>query len=229
MVSGGLDLRKPSSSTTKEEDALMREKGQEGEKVTMTSSSKAHEEPTYFLMMPKKGTRADGRPSGGVPRALDLPERAASLLDLVSPVFDPSLHPRIFPARRKKRVVFNPAEDALLVLGKRAYGDDWHSLRTHMLPAMSTRQLFVRYKNLVSRRYSANPVRDYHLLRIKPLGLEEEELLYKGARAYGRRFLVLSERLLPERPDVLLRATYRKIARVPRTMELGEWKVPGSV
>ncbi|RKP14871.1 hypothetical protein BJ684DRAFT_14833 [Piptocephalis cylindrospora] len=228
MVSGKLDIKDTIHNAT-HNGAGMEGKEEEDEQGSGAPSAKIPKEPSYFLIPPRKGGRGEGRPAGGIPRALCLPERATLLLDLVSPVFDPSLHPRIFPARRKKRVVFNPAEDALLVLGKRAYGDDWHSLRTHMLPAMSTRQLFVRYKNLVSRRYSANPVRDYHLLRIKPLGLEEEELLYKGARAYGRRFLVLSERLLPERPDVLLRATYRKIARVPRAMELGEWKVPGSV
>lgn len=67
----------------------------------------------------------------------------------------------------------------LLLHGLYAFGDDWESIRAHLLPNLTSKQIRIRFSNLKSRRYADNPVKDYFLLRVKPLTLEEEEVLRK--------------------------------------------------
>ncbi|KAI9595781.1 hypothetical protein BDF19DRAFT_47551 [Syncephalis fuscata] len=144
-------------------------------------------------------------------KPLCLPKSLQELNRAFSTIFDKALVPQIICANTRARTSFFPAQDALLLIGLHAYGDDWHSIRSHLLPNMTAKQLATRFSNLKSRRYPSNPVKDWHLMRVKALSLEEEEKLRKGVAHFGRKFKLLNARVLRNRPPVMLRQAWREM------------------
>ncbi|KAI9297444.1 hypothetical protein K502DRAFT_323262 [Neoconidiobolus thromboides FSU 785] len=65
----------------------------------------------------------------------------------------------------------------LLTIGLHKFGDDFPSIRSQILTPRTSKQLENRFNNLKCRRTAFNPVQDYYLRQIKPLTVEEEELL----------------------------------------------------
>jgi hypothetical protein len=144
---------------------------------------------------------------------LEYPKSIHEVLAGMMGVLDPILLPRVNKyASRKTRAVFTPAQDVLFTIGIYAFGDDWESIRAHLLPIWTSKQLMTHSSNLKSRRVPENPVKTYHLARIKPLTLEEEEILRKGVQLFGKKFRFLSQKLLKDRPALLLKQVWRKIS-----------------
>ncbi|RKP08311.1 hypothetical protein THASP1DRAFT_29885 [Thamnocephalis sphaerospora] len=142
---------------------------------------------------------------------LELPKSLQLLNETFAEIFNYHLIPRIVCANTRARTSFFPAQDALLLIGLYAFGDDWHSIRSHLLPNMTAKQILTRFNNLKSRRYPSNPVKDWHLMRVKPLTLQEEEKLRKGVAHFGRKFKLLSARVLRDRPAAMLRQAWREM------------------
>jgi hypothetical protein len=110
---------------------------------------------------------------------LELPSSLKMLNQTFKDIFDDQLIPRIVCVNVRTRTSFLSAQDALLRIGLDAFGDDWDTIQAHLLPNMTAKQIMTRYNNLKSRRYKRSPIKDWHLMRVKPLTVMEEERLRK--------------------------------------------------
>ncbi|KAJ1923773.1 hypothetical protein IWQ60_005662 [Tieghemiomyces parasiticus] len=143
---------------------------------------------------------------------LALPVAVAEFLIACRPVFDRAQEPRIVTMRYCSRVKFFDAEDILLWLGLRYFGaDNSSTIRSHLLPTKTNRQIENRVSNLRARRQPTNAVKSFMLLQIKPLTLEEEETLQWAVRVYGRRFRTVSREVIRHRPSFALRRAWAKL------------------
>ncbi|ORX83000.1 hypothetical protein K493DRAFT_342084 [Basidiobolus meristosporus CBS 931.73] len=140
---------------------------------------------------------------------IPLPISVKAALDEFYPLLDLDLIPQIVPALPRVRVTFHPSEDSLLLIGLKSFGDDWNTIRSHMLPSKTPSQLENRFNNLKSRRYPDNPVKEYYLQQIKPLTVEEEEILRNSVKMYGKRFKFISEKFLIHRPAFILKRAWQ--------------------
>lgn len=131
--------------------------------------------------------------------------------EVFSPIFSKHLQPFFTAVKKRDRPIFTPGEDKLFTIGLYKFGDDWPSIRSHVLPARASRQLENRFNNLKSRRAEFNPVQQYYLRQIKPLDLKEEDLLSQGIQAYGRKFRLISQRMMPNRPSFVLKKAWREM------------------
>ena len=106
---------------------------------------------------------------------------------------------------------FLAVEDDLLLLGLQRYGfGNWEKIQSTLLPTRTARQIYVRYKNMVTRRAPANPIKAFVEEVMKPLSLLEEELILQGVRTYGEDWASISERFLPHRPAIVLRRLWQR-------------------
>ncbi|KAK9765463.1 hypothetical protein K7432_006196 [Basidiobolus ranarum] len=140
---------------------------------------------------------------------ISLPISVKSALDEFYPLLDLDLIPQIVPALPRVRVTFHSSEDSLLLIGLKSFGDDWNTIRSHVLPSKTPSQLENRFNNLKSRRYPDNPVKEYYLQQIKPLTVEEEEILRNSVKIYGKRFKFISEKFLIHRPAFVLKRAWQ--------------------
>lgn len=142
-------------------------------------------------------------------------DKARCITVLINEVYDPLftklLQPFFTAVKKRDRPIFTPGEDKLFTIGLYKFGDDWPSIRSHVLPARASRQLENRFNNLKSRRAEFNPVQQYYLRQIKPLDLKEEDLLSQGIQTYGRKFRLISQRMMPNRPSFVLKKAWREM------------------
>ncbi|KAI0221689.1 hypothetical protein L0F63_000423 [Massospora cicadina] len=172
---------------------------------TPVMSMKKRDWAVYF---PEKDFIAPNSPKNVVDKA-----RCISVLidEIFQPIFLKRLKPFFATIKKRDRPIFTPAEDNLFTIGLYKFGDDWASIRSHLLPPRSSRQLENRFNNLKSRRAQYTPIQQYYLRQIKPLTLKEEELLTQGVRYYGRKFRVISQRMIPNRPSFVLKKAWREM------------------
>ncbi|KAJ9053998.1 hypothetical protein DSO57_1019014 [Entomophthora muscae] len=162
----------------------------------------------WAVYFPEKDFIAPNSPKNVVDKA-----RIISILvdEIFMPIFDKRLKPFFTIIKKRDRPIFIPAEDSLFTIGLYKFGDDWASIRSHLLPPRTSRQLENRFNNLKSRRAQYTPIQQYYLRQIKPLTLDEEERLTQGVRAYGRKFRIISQRMIPNRPSFVLKRAWKEM------------------
>ncbi|RKP35318.1 hypothetical protein BJ085DRAFT_28494 [Dimargaris cristalligena] len=144
---------------------------------------------------------------------MSLPACVDDYLTACRPIFHPDLLPRIVSSRYRSRVTFFNSEDNLLLFGLRFFGqDDKNSIRSHLLPTKSNRQIENRIGNLKARRVKSNPVKSFLLLQIKPFTLEEGEILRSAVGVYGKRFRTVNRKIIKHRPSFALRSAWASLS-----------------
>lgn len=114
---------------------------------------------------------------------------------------------------------FLKSEDALLLLGLKKFGlANWEMIQAQLLPIRSSRQLYIRYKNLVARRAASNPIKDFVAQLWRPLSKAEEDLIYRGVLRFGRDFKLISSHFLPHRPPTILRNLWGRMNQDRRSV-----------
>lgn len=114
---------------------------------------------------------------------------------------------------------FTPAEDQLLYLGLQRFGlGNWEKIQSILLPTRTAKQLYIRYKNMATRRAPDNPIKTLSAEMMKPLNELEERLLLEGYKAYGKDWEQISKKFLPHRPAVVLRRRWQHMMSIHRTL-----------
>ncbi|KAI8866855.1 hypothetical protein GQ42DRAFT_165211 [Ramicandelaber brevisporus] len=151
--------------------------------------------------------------SRAVSKPVELPPRISTFFRALSPILTPELHLKITAAAKVTRVSFATHEDILIMNGIRFFGtDEYDTIRSHLLPLKQSYQIENRISNLRSRRAAENPVKRFILLSVKPLTLEEEEMLRQGVARFGnRRFNDIKNFVRISRPWFALRDEWRRL------------------
>ncbi|KAI9143937.1 hypothetical protein BKA69DRAFT_59262 [Paraphysoderma sedebokerense] len=144
---------------------------------------------------------------------LKLTIRSQDILRGLGSILDSELLPQIVKEKRNERFFFTDDLDNLLNIGLRYLGSSYDTIHSICVPAVSATQLSRRFGSLSLRKASANVIKDFSLLQVKPLTVFESHTLAEAVQLFGRNFDYIARCILVERTSKFLELAYNQMER----------------